>query len=183
MSYDPWAGSQPPPGYFPPPGHHPPAPPPYGYGHVPPPRTPSHQSAMWAHLIPVLTYLGAFLFFPLAFFLWVGPLVIRNSRAAQYDPYVRRQATEALNCWLSSLLTGFPLVLLAIVVLFFGFLGSDSTAGTSLAFGAIACVAVIIISCVLDLARLVFGIIACSRTGGGTDFTYPRLLAFPLIRS
>ncbi|MEO5875734.1 MAG: DUF4870 domain-containing protein [Streptosporangiaceae bacterium] len=140
---------------------------------------PDLENAMWAHLGPILMSGAAALLFPLGFCLWIPPLVIRNSEAAVRTPYVRQQATQALNCALTSLLVGIPLLAAAAGLGLFGILGTSGTATVVL---VVVAVLLVLLSSGMDFARFVYAVIACSRAREGQPFAYPRLLAFPLIR-
>ncbi len=108
----------------------------------------SNQLAMWAHLGGLLAY-----FFGGTLIGWVPPLIIRGSATAQRDPYVREQATEALNFQLQWLIIDAALAVLTVITCGIG--------------GLLYIPAVILV--------LIFGIMASIATASGQSYRYQML--------
>ena len=114
----------------------------------------SNQVAMWAHLGGLLAY-----FFGGTLIGWVPPLIIRGSASAQRDPYVREQATEALNFQLQWLIIDAALLVLTFITCGIG--------------GFLYLPAVILV--------LVFGIMATVAAASGQSYRYPMMM-FRLVK-
>ena len=84
---------------------------------------------------------------------WVPPLIIRGSATAQRDPYVREQATEALNFQLQWLIIDAALLILTVITCGIG--------------GFLYLPAVLIV--------LIFGIMGSVATSSGQNFRYAML--------
>lgn len=154
--YNPYAGQS---GAYP---HH-------MYGPALPQRPPGSTQAMWAHLGPLLVFLGGCLFFPLVFFMWVPPLIIRNSAQNKHQPLVRHHTTQALNATLTGLIIFFPVSILIFVALL-----SLSAIGIGLA------VLIFLVALAQSVATLVYAITACTKANAGEPYFYPIWIAFPL---
>jgi uncharacterized Tic20 family protein len=142
---------------------------PYGmYGQPLPQRPPGSTQAMWAHLGPLLVFLGACVFFPLVFFMWVPPLIIRNSAQNKHEPLVRHHTAQALNSNLTALIIFFPVCILVFLMLF-----SGSAIGIGLG------VLIFVAALAQSIAALVYAIIACTKANAGEPYFYPKWIAFP----
>lgn len=154
---------QPMPGYGPAPGGYPPP----GLAQ----QRRSANTARWAHLSVLLTWASVILFLVTPLFAFIPPLVIRNT--CKGDPYVREQASEALNCALTDLIE-----LLASI----GIICVVAVADTGLPTGPIVIIVVVIAELVLSIARIVYAIIGCVWANKGEPFRYPRWVAFRFVK-
>jgi uncharacterized Tic20 family protein len=105
---------------------------------------------MWAHLGGVLVGLA---------FGWIPALIIRGSATAQRDPYVREQATEALNFQLLWLIINVAVSILGVLTCGIGFF---------LYIGSL-------------LLPFIFGIMASVATSSGQNYRYPMMM-FRLVK-
>jgi uncharacterized Tic20 family protein len=177
VSYNPYGGQQ---GSYPPDGaqqssgYNPYAGQPGAYPHdmyrPPLPQRPAGSTqAMWAHLGPLLVFLGAWLFFPLVFLMWVPPLIIRNSAQHKHEPLVRHHTTQALNATLTGLIIFFPVCILV-------FLAFISASAIGIGLGVL----IFVVALAQSIATLVYAIIACTKANAGEPYFYPKWIAFPL---
>ncbi|MFD9816771.1 DUF4870 domain-containing protein [Streptomyces sp. NPDC059080] len=169
--------------------------PPGGYGYPPagpyptpgyapqPPSAPSHSTAMWAHLSALLTVsAGSVICCGIGAFLgWIGPMSIRNDSRGKNDPYLRHHTTEALNF-------GITQAVMAVIgtVLYFGTmlvygLAADETQLASAGL-AIPMLTVVAMMAAYGLTGIICAILATVKAKSGEWWTYPRLIAWPMLK-
>ncbi|MGW1835703.1 DUF4870 domain-containing protein [Streptomyces sp. BBFR2] len=176
-----WQQPAPPPGGYgyPAPGQYP-AP---GYAPQPPSGRSSYSTAMWAHLSAVLTLTaGSMVCCGIgAFAGWIGPMSMRNDSRSKNDPYLRHHTTEALNFGLTqAIMAVIGTVLYFSTMLVFGMVADEAqreSAGL-----AVPMLTVIIMMGGYGLASVICGIIATVKANRGEWWSYPRLIAWPMLK-
>ncbi|MFJ9412340.1 DUF4870 domain-containing protein [Streptomyces sp. NPDC101393] len=152
-----------------------------GYDGRPPAN--STGPAMWAHLGALLTItagsaiccgLGAFLG-------WIVPMSIRSNDRHKHDPYIRHHATEGMNFGITqAIMSAIGLVLYFASAIIFS-VAADSFNSSSGGL-AVPLLTVVVLMGVNGLAAIVCAIIGTIKATRGELWTYPRLLAWPMIK-
>ncbi|MFG2224350.1 DUF4870 domain-containing protein [Streptomyces sp. NPDC048644] len=153
-----------------------------GYGTPPPP--PSTSAAMWAHLGALLTVTaGSMMCCGLgAFAGWIGPMSVRGSERNKHDRYVRHHATEALNFGITqALMAVLGAVLYFGTMLVYGLVADEAQRAS--AGLAIPMLTVIAIMGAYGISGVVCAIIATVKATRGEWWSYPRLIAWPMVKA
>ncbi|KIZ13310.1 DUF4870 domain-containing protein [Streptomyces natalensis] len=154
-----------------------------GPGYDPQMSPPSKGPAMWAHLGALLTVVvGSGLCCGLGGFLgWVAPLSIRSSAKNQHDPYVRHHATQAMNFGFTQAIVVFFGVGLwfASGFTFEALSGGEKANNDGI---AVPLLTVMGIMAAYAISGMVCAIIGTVKANSGQLWTYPRLIAFPMVK-
>jgi uncharacterized Tic20 family protein len=113
---------------------------------------------MWAHLAAVLVLASGLVICLGGFLGWLPPLIIRGGKG-QRSPFVRDQATEALNFQLFTLIVSGAFIVVSIVL-------------TIVTFGIFIFVWMLGALAIFAF-QIVFGIIAAVAANNGTAYRYP----------
>ncbi|GAA3187249.1 MULTISPECIES: DUF4870 domain-containing protein [Streptomyces] len=169
--------------------------PPGGYGYPsagpyptpgyapPPPSRSSHSTAMWAHLSALLTVTaGSMLCCGIGAFLgWIGPMSMRNDSRNKQDPYLRHHTTEALNFGLTqAIMAAIGTVLYFSTMIIYGMVATPEQLQSSGL--AIPMLTVVVMMGGYGLSSVICAIIATTKANRGEWWSYPRLVAWPMLK-
>ena len=153
-----------------------------GYG-GPQQAPPSTGPAMWAHLGALLTVVvGSGMCCGLGGFLgWVAPMSLRNSARHRHDPYVRHHATQAMNFgFTQAIVAALGLVLYVGSTLIFTAAANDAQReGPGL---AVPVLTVMGIMAAYAITGMVCAVIGTVKANSGELWTYPQLIAWPMVK-
>ncbi len=139
---------------------------------------------MWAHLGALLTItVGSSFCCGLGGVLgWIAPMTIRGNEQNRHDPLVRHHSTQAMNFGITQ-----AIVVAIGAVLYFSALlvgiGLEHTNGGRAPLAApLAIMIVALLVVAFEITSIVFAIIATVKANRGEFWSYPKAVAWPMVK-
>lgn len=156
----------------------------WGPGYAQPPRPSSNNNAMWTHLGALLTItVGSSFCCGLGGILgWIAPMAIRNNQENRHDPLVRHHGTQAMNLGITQAIV----VGVGVVLYFFAFLigislGDAQDGRVALAL-PITILVVLGLLAAFSITSFVFAVIGTVKANRGELWSYPKFIAWPMVK-
>ncbi|WP_050514877.1 DUF4870 domain-containing protein [Streptomyces rimosus] len=148
------------------------------------PMRPPTTNAMWTHLGALLTVtVGSSFCCGLGGILgWIAPMTIRNNQQHQQDPLVRHHGTQAMNWGITQAIVVAIGTVLYFCAMLVGITMEHANGGReSLAFPiAVLVIAVLVVA--FEITSIVFAIIATVKANRGEFWSYPKFIAWPMVK-
>ncbi|MFD7665244.1 DUF4870 domain-containing protein [Streptomyces sp. NPDC059788] len=138
---------------------------------------------MWTHLGALLTVtVGSSICCGLGGVLgWIAPLSIRNNPENRHDPLVRHHGTQALNFGITQAIMVAVGGLLYLAVLLSGITGAYGD-GRALPVALLLFGGLLALDAAFLIAGCVFAVIGTIRANRGELWSYPKFLAWPMVK-
>lgn len=155
-----------------------------GYPH---PMQPPSTAAMWTHLSALLTItVGASFCCGLGGILgWIAPMTIRNNPRNLQDPLVRHHGAQAMNFGITQgimVVLGFIMYLSGVMTLSFATVDQQSEPVVPLAL-PIVLLSVLALLGAFVITGIVFAIIGTVKASRGQMWSYPKFVAWPMVKA
>ncbi|WP_078951974.1 DUF4870 domain-containing protein [Streptomyces sp. NRRL F-5755] len=148
------------------------------------PMRPPTTSAMWAHLGALLTItVGSSFCCGLGGVLgWIAPMTIRNNEQNRHDPLVRHHGTQAMNFGITQAIVVAVGAVLYFTALLVGISLEHASGGRAPLAAPLTIMIVALLVVAFEITSIVFAIIATVKANRGEFWSYPKAVAWPMVK-